>query len=174
MLVSPHNALGNAVWIGSGFLPALAGSLCRAWLTTISQQIIQCLVQAFKTTSVAATAAGFRPIFNVLLPALETAKMGAVFRCRCVPISGPTGADRMPMDCKKADPHVGNPGELGTVYEARFETHCRGELVAQKNPLFLHPSGSVSQSLTKGRLRLMEQQSRPQGYTQDSLGTACT
>lgn len=85
-------------------------------------------------------AARFRLIFNVPLPALESCKK-AIFAAGAGRYPGPaeytdccwivvgTGQFRPGKD---ANPHIGKPGEVETVQEARVETICVGEDVARK------------------------------------------
>lgn len=88
----------------------------------------------------AAAVTRFRLVFNVPVPALEPCK-AAIFAA---------GAGRYPgageySECcwtivgtgqfrpgAAANPHLGKPGELETVQEARVETICVGEEVARK------------------------------------------
>jgi len=88
----------------------------------------------------ATAAARFRLVFNVPVAALESCKT-AIFSA---------GAGRYPgageyTECcwtvigtgqfrpgAAANPHLGKPGELETVQEARVETLCVGEDVARK------------------------------------------
>jgi hypothetical protein len=90
--------------------------------------------------TVVAAAARFRLVFNVPLPALESCK-SAIFAAGAGRYPGPgeyteccwtvigTGQFR---PGETANPHLGKPGELETVQEARVETLCLGEDVARK------------------------------------------
>jgi len=108
----------------------------------------------------AAAAARFRLIFNVPLPALEACKT-AIFAAGAGCYPGPgqyteccwtvvgTGQFR---PGKGANPHLGKPGELETVQEARVETLCVGEDVARKAVAALkeaHPYEEPSYSVYK-------------------------
>jgi len=88
----------------------------------------------------AAVAVRFRLVFNVPLSALESCK-SAIFAAGAGRYPGPgeyteccwtvigTGQFR---PGQTANPHLGKPGALETVQEARVETLCVGEDVARK------------------------------------------
>jgi len=90
--------------------------------------------------TVAAAAVRFRLVFNVPLPALESCK-SVIFAAGAGRYPGPgeyteccwtvigTGQFR---PGQMANPHLGKPGALETVQEARVETLCVGEDVARK------------------------------------------
>ncbi|KAM7187625.1 GTP cyclohydrolase 1 type 2/Nif3 [Naviculisporaceae sp. PSN 640] len=87
----------------------------------------------------AATAARFRLVFNVPVPVLEACKT-AIFAAGAGRYPGPgeyteccwtvigTGQFRPGAS---ANPHIGKPGEVETVQEARVETLCVGEGVVR-------------------------------------------
>lgn len=89
--------------------------------------------------AVVATATRFRLVFNVPVPALEACK-SAIFAAGAGRYPGPgdyteccwtvigTGQFRPGAS---ANPHIGKPGEVETVQEARVETLCVGESVAR-------------------------------------------
>ena len=111
-----------------------------------------------------ATATRFRLVFNVPLAGLEACKT-AIFSAGAGRYPGPgqyteccwtvvgTGQFR-PGDA--ANPHIGKPGQIETVQEARVETICVGEDVARKAVaalkacvIFLPPSMLIHTSKCK-------------------------